>query len=662
MLRARGITRAFGARTLLDHVDLELRAEDRVGLVGRNGEGKTTLLRILAGLDVPDAGRVELERGAHVALLRQEIDPGAGRSLIDEVRTAHAPLRQLEHQIETLEREIEREGEREVSGKLAERYDAARLAFERAGGYEAEAQLRSTLAGLGFARERWERPLAELSGGWLMRVELAKLLLARPEVLLLDEPTNHLDLPSIAWFEETLADYPGAVLVVSHDRAFLDRHVRRIAELRDARLNLYTGNYSEYERLHAERLRLEQARRRNIDQKIAHAERFVERFGAKATKAAQARSRKKQIERLRAERPDEVRDSRGMRLRFPPAARSGDLVLRLENVALAYGEHRVYDGLGLEITRGDRIALVGPNGAGKSTLLRLVAGSLTPDRGDREVGHNVRLAFYAQHQLEALQPERSVLEELERAAPGLGIPRARTLLGAFLFTADDVDKKVSVLSGGEKARLALARLLVQGANLIVLDEPTNHLDMQAREVLAEALAGFDGTLVLISHDRSFINALCNKVWDVVPGETCSQVRLYPGNYDDYRAVTRPLEVGPATGAPPPAAKPASTPVAARAPESREDRARRKADRRAGERRMRSLQARCADLEEQIVETEKEVERLGLQSADPVVARDGDRMRSLELERRALESRLPELYAEWERKSAELEVATQALAE
>jgi ATP-binding cassette subfamily F protein 3 len=657
MLRARGLCRAFGARTLFEGVDLHLHPEDRVGLVGRNGEGKTTLLRILAGLEPSDGGDLDLRRGARVALLRQEIDPRLDRALIDEVRTAHEPLRRMEAEIEQLEREMAAAGAegRALREQLAERYDAARLAFERAGGYAAEAELRATLAGLGFPRERWERPVAELSGGWLMRVELAKLLLARPQVLLLDEPTNHLDLPSIAWFEETLARYPGAVLVVSHDRAFLDRHVLRIAELERGRLTLYRGTYSDFERQKRERRRVEEARRENLDARIAHAQRFVDRFGAKARKASQANSRKKLIERLRAERTEATADARTVRVRFPPAPRSGDLVLRLEGVAFSYGSKRVYDGLDAEIRRGDRIALSGPNGSGKSTLLRLAAGVLTPERGERESGHNVRLAFFAQHQIEALDGRRTVLEELERAAPDETTSSLRTLLGAFLFSGDEVEKRVSVLSGGEKARLALTRLLVRRANFLVLDEPTNHLDLAAREVLTEALRSYDGTLLLISHDRSVINALSNRIWDVVPGEDASELRVYPGNYDDYLATVRPARPGaaPAAGSAPAAA--ASTPPRRQTPPATSRR-----ERRAAERRVRTLEARCAELETEIVETETEAEQLGLASADPAIARDGERMRDLELRRRALAARVPELYAEWERAAAELEVALQAL--
>jgi ATP-binding cassette subfamily F protein 3 len=381
----------------------------------------------------------------------------------------------------------------------------------------------------------------------------------------------------------------------------------------------------------------------------------VDRFGAKARKATQANSRKKLIERLRAERTESEADARTLRLRFPPPPRSGDLVLRFEDVALAYGSKRVYEGLEAEIRRGDRIALSGPNGSGKSTLLRLAAGALAPDRGERELGHNVRLAFFAQHQLEVLDGSRTVFEELERAAPDEPTPRLRTLLGTFLFSGDDVEKRVSVLSGGEKARLALARLLVQRANFLVLDEPTNHLDMAAREALAEALRAYEGTLLFISHDRSFINALSNRIWDVVPGEGASELRAYPGNYDDYLAALQPREIAGAD-------QPDAASSGAQGAERRKSYTASRAERRAAERRVRALASRCAELEVEIVDAETEVEQLGLASADPETARDGDRMRDLELRRREVAARVPELYAEWERSAAELEVAQQSLEE
>lgn len=654
MLEARNLTRQLGARTLFQDVNLRLVPGDRVGLVGRNGVGKTTLLRILAGLEVADSGHVVSSRETRVALLRQEIDPTSERSLEDEVDLALAPLHALERKIEGLEAEIAEAGRRGLSPPeaLTARWNAARDAFEHAGGYAADSRRRSMLAGLGFAKSQWTRPLRELSGGWLMRVELAKLLLARPEVLLLDEPTNHLDLPSIAWFEQTLEEYPGAVLVVSHDRTFLDRHARRIAELDDGRLTVYRGHYTAYLRQRQERQSAEEARQKRLEREISHAEDFVRRFGAKASKAGQARSRKLKLERLRSERVSLAREAPRIQLRFRPVIRSGDPVLRLEKIHFAWGRKRLFAGLELEIRRGERIALVGANGVGKSTLLRLLAGTLEPDRGTRELGHNVRLGYFAQHQLDVLDPGNRVLEELAAAATGETQTRLRSLLGAFLFSGEDVEKRVSVLSGGEKARLALARLLVTGANFLVLDEPTNHLDISGREGLAEALAAYGGTMVLISHDRTFIGRLCNRALELEPppetgaGETDgggARLRPWSGGLEGERAGRGTSAVG---GGPP-------APAGSSAPRSYDAR---KRAQRAAARRLRTLRERSSRLEGRIVECEARLEALAHALADPALMRDGERLRRLELERREQAAGLPDIYAHWERAALELEEA------
>ena len=643
MLRASGIRKAFAARTLLDGVDLHVHPGDRIGLVGRNGEGKTTLLRILAGTEPCDDGRVVLRKGARIGYLRQEIDPTSQRAVIDEVRTVQAHVHALEARMRALEAEIAERGAagKAVSEALAHRYDEATHAFEAAGGYEAEAELRGTLVGLGIGPDRWQWPLAKLSGGWVMRVELAKLLLARPDVLLLDEPTNHLDLPSIQWFEGVLQTYPGSVVVVSHDRVFLDRHATRIAELEHARLTDYKGNYSEYLAQKAQRERESRARQANLDKQIQHAQKFVDRFGAKASKATQAESRKKKIALLKSERDGlgVPQEKRKLRFRFPPVPRSGQIVLRLEGVDKSYGELCVYKGLDLEIQRGQRIALVGPNGAGKSTLLRAAAGVLPIDTGTREPGHNVATAFYAQHQLEALHPTNTVLEEVESVAPLDQIPRLRNLLGTFLFSGDDVQKKVSVLSGGEKARVALAKLLLGSANFLILDEPTNHLDLQAREVLSHALAEYEGTLLFISHDRSFINELANRVVEVTrdPDAEAARVRAFPGSFDDYVERVR------AEGAPP----------ATSAEKQRATEAKLKPDR-ARAKRLRELRARLGEVESAVDAGEKEIERLGWLAAEPEAAKDGARQRELELARRAEQEKLDALYGEWEALSAQVE--------
>ena len=640
MLRVDEISKSFGGRALFEGASLHVRAEDRVGLVGRNGAGKTTLLRILAGLDAPDTGAIHLRRGARVGYLRQEVSAVSDRTVLAEAETALEPLRALERRIRALEEEIARNHDH-VPDELASRYDALQHEFERAGGFSADAELRATLVGLGLGPEKWEQPLAKLSGGWLMRVELAKLLIARPEVLLLDEPTNHLDLPSIRWFEGVLADYPGAVVVVSHDRVFLDRHCNRIAELTSSRLTSYKGNYSAYVEQKALRVAEAEARRDNIEREIAEKERFVTRFKAKASKASQAQSRVKQIEKLRSERdalPVEAHE-RTMRVRFKTSLRSGETVLRLERAAKAYGEKVVYRSLDFEMRRGERVALVGPNGAGKSTLLRLAAGAFPPDKGTRELGHNVRCGFYAQHQVDALDPRRTVLREIEADASIDDVPRLRSILGAFLFSGDDVEKKVSVLSGGEKARLALAKLLLAGGNFLVLDEPTNHLDMEARDVLTAALAGYEGTLLFVSHDRRFINALATRVVEVTPGQSEANVREFLGDYDVYEAALA-REAAERAPKPPAKTKPADKPGPA--------------GNRPREKASRKLVERNAEFEKKIEAAEADLTRLDWLAAEPATARDGERMRELAQERKKRKDEIAALYAEWERLTKELE--------
>jgi len=636
LLGAEEIGKSIAARRLFGHVSFQVRPGDRIALVGPNGAGKSTLLRILAGDEPPDEGRVIRPRRSCVERLRQEIDPSRDTTVREEAATALAHLAELEVELGELERAMARAGERgeAVPDDLAERYDQVRTAFEHGGGFAREARVESVLAGLGFDEAARSRPLSSFSGGWLMRVELAKLLLAEPDVLLLDEPTNHLDLPAIQWFEETLEDFPGGVVVVSHDRAFLRRHARRVVELDgQGRFTVYELGYDRYLAERARRHEEALARQRNQEREIAHMERFVERFRAKATKARQVQSRVKALEKI--ERVEVLPDRRPrMRLRIPEPARAGEVVMALSGIHKRYGDTPVYRGVDLEIRRGDRVALVGPNGAGKSTLLRIVAGVLPFDAGERRPGHNVEVAFYAQHQLECLDPENSVLEELAREARTEDHPRLRGHLGAFLFSGDDVEKKVAVLSGGEKARLALARMLLRPANFLVLDEPTNHLDVDACQVLEEALSGFGGTLAFISHDRDFINALANRVVEVRGGE----LREFIGNYDDYlRRVESP---GPAPAGP-----------EARAGEPAPgDRQRERERRKARER----VERRIGRIEEAILEDEKQIESLGWELGSPEVYRDAERTRRTEERRAALRVAVEERYREWEGLAAELE--------
>jgi ATP-binding cassette subfamily F protein 3 len=607
-LRLAGIARAFGGRTLFTDVELEVREGDRVALVGANGVGKTTLLRIAAGLEPADAGERSCGRGERALLLRQEIDPARPGTVHGEAATAFAHLDALEAEQRELEARMAAAGA--AAPALAERYHALQSRLLHADAFARTARVERVLEGLGFDAAARARPLAGFSGGWVMRVELAKLLLA-----------------SLEWFDETLAAFRGGVVLVSHDRAFLRRHAQRVAELAGGKLTLYPGGWDFY-LAERERRRVQaEAAREAQERKIAETERFIERFRAKATKARQVQSRVKALAKLeRVAAPE--RGPRRMRLALPEPARAGSVPLELVAVHKAYGEHVVYAGVDVQIRRGEKVALVGPNGAGKSTLLRMLAGVLPCDRGERRVGHQVQVAFYAQHQLDALEPRNTVLAELERGAALEDVPRLRGHLGAFLFSGDDVEKKVSVLSGGEKARLALAKLLLRPSNVLVLDEPTNHLDVQACEVLEDALAGYTGTLVVISHDRDFLNAIASRVIEVRGGA----LREFLGNYDDYLRKTAGT------------AAPAGVPAPPAAGERQAARERERQQKREAER----VRRRFAALETEIAQQEGALEALTFRLADPALYQDPEQARRLSADRDALRATLAGLYPEWER--------------
>ena len=645
LVQLREVGRRIGGRWLFRQASLVVRAGDRIGLVGPNGAGKSTLLRVVAGDEAPDAGQVSTARGARLGMLRQEIDPRLSRTVQQEAASALEKLDALECEIRELEAIMADTGARDehVPAALAERYDRTTAAFEHAGGFGREARVARVLAGLGFDEAARERPLHSFSGGWLMRVELAKLFLAQPDVLLLDEPTNHLDLPAIRWFEEAIEGFPGGLIVVSHDRTFLRRHVQRVVELDGhGRFTLYEADYERYLQQREERHEQLLARKANQDREIAQMERFVERFRAKSTKARQAQSRIRALERI--ERIEVTpRSKRSIKLRIPAPARSGECVVRLAGIHKAYGENRIYSGIDFELSRGERVALAGPNGAGKSTLLRIAAGALDFDSGERTLGHNVHVAFFAQHQLEALDTGLSVLEELSRSADTDDIPRLRGHLGAFLFSGDDVDKKIGVLSGGEKTRVALAKLLLRPANLLVLDEPTNHLDIRSCEVLERALQDYRGTLLFVSHDRAFINALATRVVKVAHGA----LQEFIGNYDDYLFQSKRLaEGGRKAAAESVPAAPADAPRAAFSKAERQQQRQR--------RKVRDRTARRIErIEREIHEREGELGALDWKLGDPDVYSRSERIAEIQAEQARMREAIDTLYAEWERLSDEL---------
>ncbi len=554
MLSLVGVSKHYGAQTVLCSVDWAVGAGERVGLAGANGAGKSTLLRIIAGGVEPDGGEVRLNKGATVGYLPQEVIGSSGQTVLASALTAFDDLHALENRCRELEHLLEKADPSAADyERLLTEYGHAREQWDHRGSYDLESRTEEVLAGLGFRSEDFRRDVGEFSGGWQMRVALSRLLLQRPDVLLLDEPTNHLDLEARNWLESFLAAYPGAVVLVAHDRYFLDVTVTRISEVENGRLTDYACNFSRYETQKAERLELARHAYEVQQEEIERMEGFIRKFRYQASKAKLVQSRVKQLEKI--ERLEVPPGTKKLRFRLPPAPRSGRIVLGLERVEKRYADLVVYDGIDLSIERGERIALVGPNGAGKTTLVKLLAGTEPPTRGERRLGHNVKLGYFAQDQTNVLDPDKTVLAEMASVAPFDMVPRLRDILGAFLFSGDAVDKKTAVLSGGERNRLALAKLLLRATNCLLLDEPTNHLDIHAKDVLLEALQNFQGTVVLVSHDRYILDVLPQCIIEVGRG----QAVRYLGNYEDYlrKRVEEARIVAPTAPAAP--ARPAAPP-------------------------------------------------------------------------------------------------------
>ena len=528
MIQLSSLSKSFGDRVLLDNVSWQIDDRERVGLAGPNGAGKTTLLKMLAGLEEPDSGSVVKPSGLIVGYLPQDGLSHSGRTLLEEAGLAFKPLLDMRAEIQSLEERLgDDSADESEHADMLSKYSELQENFRRLEGYNIDLKITAVLRGLGFAPDDFDKPSETFSGGWQMRIALAKLLLTRPGLLLLDEPTNHLDLEARNWLEEYLADYPHAVILVSHDRFFLDSVVTRISEIGLRKLTDYTGNYSGF--LVEREARMERLRqqKREQDDEIERMQAFINRFRYQATKAAQVQSRIKMMDKIV---PIEIPPERKrVHFTFPACAKSGRTVLDLRDVRKAYGNRIVFDHVNVHIERGDRIALIGPNGAGKSTMMRMLSGVETPDQGTRTEGHQVISQYFAQDEATRLDPTLTVYQTLAGNAPMHMVPAIRNILGGFLFSGDDVDKPVRVLSGGERTRLAVARMLLRPANTLLLDEPTNHLDLDSKDVLLEALEDFGGTLIFVSHDRYFVDKLATKVISIGAGDAL----LYPGNYEEF---------------------------------------------------------------------------------------------------------------------------------
>jgi ATP-binding cassette subfamily F protein 3 len=527
MITLNHVQKQFGSKVLFKDCSLQIGVRDRLGLIGPNGSGKTTLFKMILREEPIDGGEILIAKGVKTGYLPQEVISFRGNKVLDEVLRSAVGITSLQDKMKVLEEELLSIQDLTEQEKLANEYGKLQERYTLLGGYGLEAEAKRILQGLGFKERDFERATDEMSGGWLMRIALAKILLQSPDLLLLDEPTNHLDLASLIWLEEFLINYPGAIVIVSHDRVFLNHLIDRIAEIDGQKIDLYYCDYDHYLEEKEARRQIFEATFKTQQRKIEQTERFIERFRAKNTKSSQVQSRIKMLEKLdRIELPQEKKE---IRFRFPTPSRSGHRVVEVKNLHKSYGDIRVYQGIDLTLYRGDKVALVGPNGAGKSTLLKILAGVLDFEEGKVELGKDVTRAYFAQHQFDLLHPGNTVSEELLSVATDETQTELRTLLGTFLFSGDDIEKRVSVLSGGEKSRLILAKMLLRPANFLLLDEPTSHLDIPSRTVLEMALKQFQGTICLITHDRHLINQIANKVIDIDQGIPV----LYPGNYDYY---------------------------------------------------------------------------------------------------------------------------------
>jgi ATP-binding cassette, subfamily F, member 3 len=638
MLQLTGAGKRFGHKLLFEDLNWLITPKERAGLVGGNGTGKSTLLKVIGGIESLDYGSIAGMKGIRLGYLPQDGLQVSGRSVFAECMSVFADVKDLELELESL---TGRMSELDPTGdeyhQVTERFEKADSEFRARDGYAIEAQVGAVLAGLGFRKEDWLRQTEEFSGGWQMRLALAKLLLEKPNVLLLDEPTNHLDLEARNWLEEYLKNYEFAYILISHDRYFLDVTVGKIVEIWNKKVHFYTGGYEKYRQQKAERLAQLEAAYKNQRDKIEQLEAFISRFRAQATKAKQVQSRIKELDRIeRIELPPEEKT---IHFTFPQPKPSGRIVAEFKNVAKSYGAKHVFSGVNFTIERGDRIALVGVNGAGKSTLIKLLAGTETLNAGDYTLGHNVEPDYFAQDQYKELDINARVFDDLRDASPRSTETELRNILGCFLFSEDDVFKRIGVLSGGERNRYALARMLLRPSNFLLLDEPTNHLDIRAKDVLLESLQEFTGTVVFVSHDRYFLENLANRVFEVGEGE----VRVFPGNYADYTWRKQggheqiPTLKDVLIGVPP--AEPISMPGASASAK------------RINPMRLKQMQDQAQALETRIAQLEAEIQAAELSLSDFASPNEAMRISNLLESRRA---DLDRAMAEWESVSEQIQ--------
>ena len=643
MISLDNLTVSYGGWTLFDNISFLINPKDRIGLVGRNGAGKTTLLRIITGEQQPTSGSVTLNGDCTIGYLPQTMRVADTTTLVEETAKAFEEVLRLEAEIEHLTREIAERTDYESDGyaQLLHRLNDAQDHYHILGGETRDADIEKTLLGLGFKRGDFGRPTSEFSGGWRMRIELAKLLLRRPSIFLLDEPTNHLDIESIQWLEDYLKNYSGAVLLISHDRAFLDNVTNRTVELSLGKATDYKVSYSKYVVLRAERRAQQMAAYENQQRMIEKTEEFIEKFRYKPTKSNQVQSRIKQLERLERLEVEEE-DLATLNIKFPPAPRSGQIVAEINEAGMSFGAKHVFSGANFIIGKGDKIALVGRNGEGKTTLARMLVGQLTPTEGSVRLGANVNIGYYAQNQDDLMDGEFTVYDTLDRVAVGDIRTRLRDILGAFLFRGEDIDKKVKVLSGGERARLAMARMMLEPRNLLVLDEPTNHMDMRSKDILKNALQKYNGTVIVVSHDREFLDGLVTKVYEFGGG----QVREHLGGIYDFlqkkKIDSLQQLAAPTLSASPTATKTEEAPVseAKLSYEAQKELAKK----------IRKVEKQVADCEARIEKLEADIAALETRMATPEGASD----MSLYEQHTALKKELDTAVEEWENASMELD--------